>query len=64
MATKSKSGDNKKKNEKEKKGKKGKKGGVKKNIVFKSWIESRRNSRPRRGPWKGVYRDPVKLNNK
>mmetsp|Transcript_21725 Transcript_21725/g.34878 ORF Transcript_21725/g.34878 Transcript_21725/m.34878 type:complete len:167 (+) Transcript_21725:117-617(+) len=29
-------------------------------IVFKSWIESRRAARTK-GPWKGVFRDPVKL---
>eukprot|EP01084_Bolivina_argentea_P179300 309837_1 len=32
-----------------------------KRITFKSWIKSRRNARPTRGPWKGVFRDPVKL---
>jgi len=27
---------------------------------FKTWIESRREQR-KKGPWKGVFRDPVKL---
>merc|ERR1712032_397789 len=31
-----------------------------KQIRFKSWIKSRRAARTK-GPWKGVFRDPVKL---
>ena len=31
-----------------------------KKVVFQSWIKSRRNKRGK-GPWKGIFRDPVKL---
>ena len=39
----------------------GVKGAKKEKVVFKSWIKSRRDARPQKGPWKGVFRDPVKL---
>ena len=29
-------------------------------IKFQSWIKSRRSKRTK-GPWKGIFRDPVKL---
>mmetsp|Transcript_67839 Transcript_67839/g.60975 ORF Transcript_67839/g.60975 Transcript_67839/m.60975 type:complete len:158 (+) Transcript_67839:186-659(+) len=47
--------------EKKQSGKGRKKGGKsQKKVVFKSWIKSRRDKRGK-GPWKGIFRDPVKL---
>ena len=49
----------KKKAGKKKSGKKRVKSPSKK-IVFQPWIKSRRSKRTK-GPWKGIFRDPVKL---
>lgn len=33
----------------------------KKKVHFNSWAQSRREARRGKKPWKGVFRDPVKL---
>eukprot|EP01083_Nonionella_stella_P167365 562322_1 len=48
--------------DKQRRKRKGKgKGKGSRKVVFKTWIKSRRRARPQKGPWKGVFRDPVKL---